>query len=75
MLDLPKGYRIEKAKVKEEDLICPVCRSRVMYGFGMWNGKVLICINYPGCNYIKKIEDRIVLEGRWKTKKPYKRRR
>ena len=68
-IDLPKGYRIEQAKVTEKDLVCPVCSSRVMYGFGTRHGKVLTCINYPKCNYIKKIEDRIILED--EIKRPY----
>lgn len=68
-IDLPKGYRIEQAKVTEKDLICPVCSARVMYGFGTRLGKVLTCINYPKCNYLKKIEDRIVLDN--EVKRPY----
>jgi len=68
-INLPKGYRIEQATVTEKDLACPVCSARVMYGFGTRLGKVLTCINYPKCNYIKMIEDRIVLEH--EVKKPY----
>ena len=68
-IDLPKGYRIEKAKVTEKDLVCPVCSSRVMHGFGTKAGKVLACINYPKCNYIKKIDDQIIIEN--ESKRPY----
>ena len=68
-IDLPKGYRIEQATVTEKDLVCPVCSARVMYGFGTKLGKILTCINFPKCNYIKRIEDKIVLEN--DVKRPY----
>lgn len=56
------GYRIEKVKLSKKDLICPVCSADVWNGFSTRIGKVLVCVNYPGCNFIKQNQDKIITE-------------
>lgn len=63
------NYRIQKARVEEKDLICPVCSSEVWNGFSTKLGKVLVCVNYPECNFIKQNQDVIVTE--YDMKKPF----
>lgn len=63
------NYRIEKAKVEDKDLVCPVCSSRVWKGFSTKLGKVLVCVNYPTCNYIKQNQDVIVTD--YDIRKPF----
>ena len=70
MAVLDDDVRIESSKLTDEDMICPVCSSSVRHGFGTRLGKILVCINYPNCNYMKKNEDRIV-SSKFDVKKPY----
>ena len=52
----------ESEENEDEVLTCPVCSSPTMYGFETTMGNAIICIEYPKCNYIKKIDTHLILD-------------